>query len=191
VGSKFGRTQNTAFVSGTGAGQPRGILTPTKAVDSGSGVARGSVGYLITGVAGDWPANTPGNALIDLMYRLKIGYHANGKFLMNRATLGATRKLTAAGDYHYVWEPSFQAGTPSTILGAPVVVMEDMPAIADNAYPIAFGDWTQAYQIVDRIGISVLRDPYSAKPFVLFYTRMRVGGDVVNYEAYKLLQFAD
>jgi HK97 family phage major capsid protein len=188
VGSRFGRLANTAFISGTGAGQPRGILTPTKTEDDGTGVARGSVGFVKTGVSGDWKANTPGDNLIDLMYRLKMGYHANASFIINRTLLGEVRKF-ATSTYAYVWEPSFQAGQPPNILGAPVVMMEDMPAKAANSYSVGFGDWAQAYQIVDRVGISVLRDPFTAKPFVLFYTRMRVGGDVVNYEAFKLLKF--
>ncbi len=190
VANKFARTSNTAFISGTGVTQPRGILGTTKAVDSGSGVARGSVGYMISGVAGGWKANTPGDNLIDLMHLLKEDYHANATWLMRRTIIGEIRKF-ATSTYAYVWEPSFQAGQPSTILGYPVRMAADMPAKADNAYCVAFGDFRAAYQIVDRVGISVLRDPYSAKPFVLFYTRARVGGDVVNYEAIKLLQLAD
>ena len=190
VVDKFGRTENTAFISGDGVLKPTGILTPTKALDSGSGVARGSVGYIKTGVAADWKANTPGDNLIDLIYTLKEGYHANASFLMARSLIGEIRKFSTS-TYAYVWEPSFQAGQPSTILGFPYRVMSDMPAKADNAYSVAFGDFRAAYLIVDRIGISVIRDPYTSKPFVLFYTRKRVGADVLRHEAFKLLQFAD
>ena len=188
VADKFSRTENTAFISGTGAGQPRGILGTTKAIDSGSGVARGSVGYMKTGVNGAWKANTPGDNLIDLMFLLKSGYDAAASFLARRSTIGTIRKFSTS-TYAYVWEPSFTAGVPATILGKPVYSMEDVPAIANDSYSVAYGDFRSAYQIVDRIGISVLRDPFSSKPFVLFYTRKRVGADVVNYEAIKLLQF--
>jgi len=190
VVAKFGRLENTAFVEGNGVTQPMGFLSVTLAEDTGSGVARGSIGFVETGVAGGFHADTPGNVLIDVQARLKADYAPGAVFLMNRATIGATRKMVDAND-QYIWQPGLQEGQPARLLGAPVVSAEDMPTIADDAYPIAYGNFREGYLIVDRLGISLLRDPYTAKPYVLFYTRKRTGGDVVNYEAIKLVKMAD
>ena len=93
-------------------------------------------------------------------------------------------------DGSYLWQPSLEAGTPSTLLGYPIAESEDMPNIAANSLSIAFGDFSRGYLVVDRVGIRVLRDPYSAKPYVLFYTTKRVGGGVQDFDAIKLLKFA-
>jgi HK97 family phage major capsid protein len=121
---------------------------------------------------------------------LKQGYLANARWVTNRAVLTKIRKFKiAATTDAYMWQPGLQAGQPETILGYPVSRMEDMPALGANSLSLAFGDFRTAYQIVDRIGIRVLRDPYTAKPYVKFYTTKRTGGGVVNFEAVKFLKF--
>jgi HK97 family phage major capsid protein len=108
---------------------------------------------------------------------------------MNRSTVAAVRKLKD-GQGNYIWAPGAAAGEPATLLGYPVSEAEDMPDIAANSFSIAFGDFVRGYLVIDRAGVRVLRDPYSAKPFVLFYTTKRVGGGVQNFEAIKLMKFA-
>ena len=124
----------------------------------------------------------------DALYGLKAPYRANATWFMNRATTKTVRKLKDS-DGAYLWSPGIAAGQPATLLGYPVAAFEDMPDPAEDSLSIAVGDMRAAYQIVDRAGIRVLRDPYTAKPFILFYTTKRTGGDVVNFEALKLIEF--
>ena len=119
---------------------------------------------------------------------MKAGYRANGTFVLNRATQAAIRKLKDA-DGNYLWQPAAKAGEPCDPDGLPVAESEDMPDIAADSYSVAFGDFRRGYLIVDRVGIRVLRDPYSSKPYVLFYTTKRVGGGVQDFDAIKLLKF--
>jgi HK97 family phage major capsid protein len=139
-------------------------------------------------VDGDFAATDPADDLIDLIYAPKAAYRANGRFVMNRRTVSAVRKFKDSnGDY--IWQPSLSAGGEATLLGYAVTEAEDMPDIGSDEFAIAFGDFEKGYLIVDRQGIQVLRDPYSAKPYVLFYTTKRVGGGVQNFDAIKLLKF--
>ena len=131
----------------------------------------------------------PGDKLIDLVYAVKAGYRGNGTFVFNRATQAVIRKMKDA-EGHYLWQPATKAGDPSLVLGYPVAESEDMPSLATDSYSVAFGDFRCGYLIVDRVGIRVLRDPYSQKPYVLFYTTKRVGGGVQDFNAIKLLKFA-
>jgi HK97 family phage major capsid protein len=131
-----------------------------------------------------------GDKLIDVMGTLKNAYLSNARWATNRAVITKIRKFKiAATTDAYAWQPGLSVGIPETILGYPVSRMEDMPALAANSLSLAFGDFRTAYQIVDRIGIRVLRDPFTSKPFVKFYTTKRVGGGVVNFEAIKFLKF--
>lgn len=187
VALEFAYQEGVAFISGTGLKKPTGILSQTIAADTAN-LAYGSVGYYPTGASGDFHTTTL-NPIYDMVYGLKPGYRANAQWIANRRTLSAARKLKD-GYGRYLWEPSVQVGQPATLAGYPVVDMEDMPDIAANSYSMAFGDWRRAYTIVDRIGTRVLRDPYSSKPNVIFYTTKRVGGAVTMHEAYKLLKFA-
>jgi len=107
---------------------------------------------------------------------------------MNRSTQAAVRKLKD-GDGNYIWQPSPVAGSPATLMNFPIAESEDMPNVGSDALAIAFGDFRRGYLIVDRVGVRVLRDPYSAKPYVLFYTTKRVGGGVQDFDAIKLLKF--
>ena len=182
----FAEAEGTAFVSGSGINQPKGFLSYTKTADASA--AWGEIGYLATGAAGDWAASDPSDAVIDLIYAPKAGYRAKGRFVMRKSTVSAVRKFKDA-DGNYIWQPSMSAGQPATLLGYPVTESEAMPAIGTDAYAIAFGDFERGYLVVDRQGVEVLRDPYSAKPYVLFYTTRRVGGGVQDFSAIKLLKF--
>jgi HK97 family phage major capsid protein len=183
----FAQQEGTAFVTGDGVNKPKGFLTyPTVANASWTW---GNVGFVTTGAAGAFPAANQADKLIDLVYAVKGTYRANGTFVMNRATLGAVRKMKDA-DGSYIWQPSGDAAQPSRLIGYPVVEAEDMPSIAADSLSIAFGDFASGYLIVDRVGIRVLRDPYSSKPYVLFYTTKRVGGGIRDFDAIKLLKFA-
>lgn len=188
VGDKFSRFENAEFVTGA-AGKIMGlVLGYTPAADSGSGVTWGQLGYLATGTSADFPSSNPADKLIDLVGLLKNEYLNNAKWLTRRSVITKIRKFKD-GTGNYLWQPSLVAGQPEMIMGYPVVRAEDMPAIAANSYSLAFGDFAQGYQIVDRQGIRVLRDPFTAKPYVKFYTTKRTGGGTVNFEAYKLLKF--
>lgn len=182
----FAAQESAAFISGDGVNKPRGLMSYTMAA-SGS-QTWGELGYVATGVAGGFAASDPGDALIDLVYAPATGYRANGRFLMNRRTVSAVRRFKDA-DGHYLWQPSLSEAGSSTLLGYPVVEAEDMPDIATDSFAIAFGDFAKGYLIVDRQGVEVLRDPYSAKPYVLFYTTKRVGGGVQDFNAIKLMKF--
>lgn len=186
VRAAFAEQENTAFVSGNGTTEPMGFLSYDK-VAEGSWTW-GNIGYTVTGVLGDFAATNPADDLIDLVYTLKSTYRGNAHWVMNRATQAEIRKIKD-GDGNYIWRPGDTAGQNPTLMGFPVTETEDMPDIGEDSYSIAFGDFQRGYLVVDRIGIRVLRDPYSAKPYVLFYTTKRVGGGVQDFDAIKLLKF--
>ncbi len=183
----FAAQETQAFTLGNGTNKPKGILDYTS-VANGSHTW-GNIGYVATGTDGDFDASDPIDALIDLIYAPDTRYRANANFMMNRRTLSALRKFKDA-DGNYIWQAANAAGQPSTLLGYPVVEIEDMPDVSSDSTSIAFGDFRRGYLIVDRQGVRVLRDPYSAKPHVLFYTTKRVGGGVQDFNAVKLLKFA-
>ena len=184
VSDRFVRDESVAFVSGNGVNKPRGFLTYPSGTTN-----PGQIERVKTGVSSAFAANPAGlNKVLDAFYALKAPYRANANWFMTRAVTALARKLQNTNG-EYQWQPSSQVGQPDRLLGIPVAAFEDMDALAANSLSMAVGDMRQAYQIVDRIGIRVLRDPYSAKPFVEFYTTKRVGGDVVNFEAIKLIEF--
>ena len=186
VHTVFAEQEGAAFVNGNGVGKPKGFLAYTKVTDATWSF--GNLGYVATGVAGNFAASNPSDALIDLCYAVRAGYRANGKFLMSRKTQQALRKFKATTG-EYLWEPPSAANGHPTLMGFPVVECEDMPDIATGSFSVAFGDFERGYLVVDRIGIRILRDPYSNKPYVLFYTTKRVGGGVQDFAAIKLLKF--
>lgn len=184
VAEKFARDEAAAFVTGNGIGKPRGFLTYTDGT-----TLPGTIERVDTGVDGGFATDGSGaDCLITALYSLKAQYRANAVWAMNRATTADVRKIKDS-DGAYIWQAGLAAGQPATLLGYPVAPFEDMPDPATDSLSIAVADWREAYQIVDRIGIRTLRDPYSAKPYVEFYTIKRVGGDVVNFEAIKLVEF--
>ncbi|MBA4219093.1 MAG: phage major capsid protein, partial [Methylobacterium sp.] len=187
VESAFAEQEGAAFVSGDGVDKPKGFLAyPTVADTSWSW---GNIGTLKTGVAGAFAAANPSDILVDLVYALKAGYRQNASFVMNRKTQAAVRKFKDSTG-QYLWQPPAAAGAQATLLGFPVVEAEDMPNIATDSVSIAFGDFRRGYLVVDRAGVRILRDPYSAKPHVLFYTTKRVGGGVQDFAAIKGLKFS-
>jgi HK97 family phage major capsid protein len=176
LSDKFGRVEASAFLTGDGVGKPRGLLTYP------AGTANGQIEQVVSGAATDFTFD----GLINLIFSLKDGYDANASFLLNRLGLRNVSRLKDTQG-RYLWEPGLQVKGPSMLLGYPVKRATDIAAPAAGALMAAFGDFKQAYTIVDRLGITTLRDPFTAKPYVIFYSRRRVGGDVVNFEAVKLL----
>lgn len=184
VADKMMRKENAAFINGDGVGKPRGILT----YGSGTSIP-GTIERFDTGVNGGFATDgSGGDVIYNTLYGLKQAYRNAARWAMNRTTVAAVRKIKDA-DGEYLWQPGLAAGEPSTLAGYNIIEFEDMPDPATDSLSIAFADFSEAYQIVDRAGIRVLRDPYSAKPYIEFYTVKRVGGDVLNFEAIKLIEF--
>lgn len=187
IAERLARMENEAFVTGNGVKKPRGFLTYAAGAPSAAGF--NVIEQLPSGASGDFAATDPGDALIGLVFALKSAYRENAVFMMKRSTLAEVRKLKDS-DGNYLWQPDFQMKQGGTLLGFDVVEAEDMPGMSAGSLSIAFGDFKAGYQIVDRQGIRVLRDSFTAKPYVKFYTTKRVGGDVVNFEAIKLMKFS-
>ena len=186
IADTFARSEAAAFVNGDGVDKPIGILTkPTIADDSWSW---GSLGYVATGTSGGFNSSSPGDGLIELVYALGARYRANASFVLNSKTAGIVRKIKDA-EGRFLWTDGLTAGEPARLLGYPVLVAEDMPDLATDSYSIAFGDFGSGYTIAERPDLRILRDPFSAKPNVLFYATKRVGGDVSDFAAIKLLKF--
>ena len=184
IADKFARSEAAAFVSGDGIDKPTGFLSyPTIGNDSWSW---GSLGYVPSETLG---GITRADPLIDLFYALGANYRANASFVMNSKTAGHVRKLKDV-DGRFVWADGLAMGEPARLLGYPVMIAEDMPDIADNTMAIAFGDFRSGYTVAERPDLRVLRDPFSAKPHVLFYATKRVGGAVSDFAAIKLMKFA-
>ncbi|KKL46052.1 hypothetical protein LCGC14_2349480, partial [marine sediment metagenome] len=179
VSEKFARDEATAFVTGTGVGRPRGFTTYA------DGTSTGTIEQIASGAAQLLTAD----GIFNLVYALKGPYLPNARFMGARLTHRDIRKLKD-GDGRYLWEPIFKVGQPATLIGYPIHQADDMASVSGGNLALAFGDFKAAYTIVDRKGIRVLRDPYTAKPYVVFYTTRRVGGDVVNFEAIKLQDIA-
>ncbi|ODN72428.1 Phage capsid family protein [Methylobrevis pamukkalensis] len=186
VEQAFAAQEGAAFVSGNGVSKPTGFLSATLSAEASW--SWGTLGYVATGAEGAFAASDPGDALVDLVYALKAGYRQNATFVMNRRTQAAVRKLKDS-DGAYLWQPPATAGARASLMSFPVAEVEEMPDIDDDETAIAFGDFRRGYLVVDRTGVRVLRDPYSAKPYVLFYTTKRVGGGIQDYDAIKLLKF--
>jgi len=187
VADKFARFENAEHI--TGATKIRGVMSYTLVADSGSGVTWGSVGYIKTGVNGDFAAADPADKLFDLVGLLKNGYLPGASFLTKREVITKIRKFKDDNG-QYLWQPSLTAGTPEQLMGYPIARAEDLAALSTFGNSLAFGDFKQAFLILDRQGNRMLRDPYTLKPFIKFYTTRRSGAGAQNYEAYKVLQFA-
>lgn len=183
IADKFARSEASAFVNGDGVDKPKGFLDyPT--VDEMIWTW-GNIGYVVTGTAG---AIDDGDPIIELVYALGAEYRANATFVMNSKTAGTVRKLKDA-DGRFLWSDGLSQGEPARLMGYPVLIAEDMPDVAADAMAIAFGDFANGYTIAERPDVRVLRDPFSAKPHVLFYATKRVGGAVSDFNAIKLLKF--
>ena len=189
VSQTFADYEGVAFYSGDGVNKPRGISSYTMIADAS--YAWGKIGYQVSGVAAALNDSTHNgaDAVTDLVYSIKQGYRNNARFLMNRKTQAAVRKFKTLGTEQLpLWEPSLQVGQPATLMGYPITDDDNVEDIGANKYPMWFGDFKRAYLIVDRAGIRVLRDPFTNKPYVMFYTTKRVGGGIQNFEAIKALK---
>jgi HK97 family phage major capsid protein len=187
IAQSFAIAEGAAFINGDGANKPKGILAYDIVADASQ--TYGNMGYVASGVSGAFAASNPTDKLVDLTYLPRTPYRANASFMLNRRTLGQVRKFKDASG-QYIWQPSLVAGQPTSLLGYPVFECEDMPDVGANSISIAFGDFEKAYLIVDRTDVRVLRDPYSNKPYVLFYVTKRVGGGIQDFDALKFLKFA-
>ncbi len=186
IASRFSRSESAAFISGDGFDKPKGILAHSM-VENESWMW-GSLGYVKTGAAGDFASSSPADAIVDLVYALPAEYRHNATFVMNSKTAGAVRKMKDA-DGRFLWTDSLASGEPAKLMGYSVLICEAMPDIGEGEKAIAFGDFHNGYTIAERPDMRILRDPFSAKPHVLFYATKRVGGDVTDFAAIKFLSF--
>lgn len=193
---KMGRTENAAFVAGNGVGKPRGFLDyKTDAVTTDDDTRDwGVLQYVATGASAGFPTisgttTDDYDPLVDIIAKLKPAYRQGASWMSNRQTEAELRKLKDADGNSLLGLNLRDGATGFQCLGYPIVTGEDMPDIGADSFSLAFGNFNQGYLIVDRLGTSVLRDPYSNKPYVGFYMRRRVGGDVSNFDAIKLLKF--
>jgi HK97 family phage major capsid protein len=189
IATEFARAEGAAFVAGDGTNKPKGFLAAPNSIDGDATRAFGTLQFLKTGVAGGFPASAPQDKLVDLVQSLRTPYRQGAVFVMNSATAAAIRKFKT-DDGAFLWQPGLAAGQPDSLLGYPLVEAEDMPDVAANALAIAFGNFRAGYLIAERQETQILRDPYTHKPFVHFYATKRIGGQVMNSEAIKLLKFA-
>lgn len=185
VQTEFAKQEGSSFISGNGTNKPAGILTYLPGAANAAKHPFGAIALVNSGAA----AGITSDGIIDLIYDLPSIYTGNARFTMNRNTQRAVRKLKD-GQGNYLWQPTFVAGQPATLAGYPITEMPDMPDVAANSTPIMFGDFMQSYMIIDRIGIRVLRDPYTNKPYVMFYTTKRVGGGLSNPEPMRAMKIA-
>lgn len=190
VADKFARVEGTAFTTGTGVGQPRGLFSYTTAATADDTRAWGTFEHVKTGTNGDFNATTKADPLLDLIGAFKNHYLQNASWLMRRELRTKIRKLRGATSDLYLWEPALAAGQPDRLMGYPVKIDQYVPALATDSLSLAFGDFREAYTIVDRIGVRTLRDPFTAKPYVVFYSTKRTGGGAVNFEAVKFLKLS-
>ena len=188
VADKFARVEGTAFAAGTGVGQPRGLFTYTTAATADATRSWGTFEHVVTGAAGDFHT-TKADPIQNLIGAFKPQYLQNASFLMPRSIRNKVRVMKEATSDRYLWEPSLQAGHPDRLLGYPVNIDQYAPALATDSLSLAFGDMREGYTIVDRIGVRTLRDPYTAKPYIVFYSTKRTGGGAINFEAVKFLKF--
>ena len=189
IATEFAKAEGRAFILGSGVNQPKGFLTGTFAATDDAARAFGTLQFVTSGAANGFAATSPESRLIDLVHKLKAGHRQGASWVMNSATLAQVRKFKTA-DGAFLWQPGLIEGQPDRLLGYPVVEAEDMPDVAANAYPIAFGNFRNGYLIAERRATTILRDPFTNKPFVHFYATKRIGGQLLDSEAIKVLQIA-
>ena len=191
IADKMSRIEGDAFLNGTGVGQPRGLFTYTTAATADASRTWGTFEHVASGASGALKAaaSDPFDPFIDLTMAMKPVYLAGAVWYTRREMVAAMRKIKAS-DYQYLWQPSLQAGVPDRFMGYPVIVDQYVPAMGAGSLSLAFGDFSTAYLIVDRLGMTTLRDVYTAKPFIKFYTRRRVGGGATHYESVKFLKLS-
>ncbi|MEL6237180.1 MAG: phage major capsid protein [Pseudomonadota bacterium] len=186
IAIEFARAEGAAFVGGTGSNQPEGFLTAASSTAEDGTRAFGTLQYIGSGDASGFDS-APEAKLIDLIHSLKAGHRQGASFVMNSSTLAAVRKFKTT-DGAFLWQPGMVEGQPDRLLGYPVIEAEDMPSVEGGEFPIAFGNFRHGYLIAEHSATRVLRDPFSNKPFVHFYASKRVGGQVLDSNAIKLLK---
>ena len=188
ISGEFARAEGAAFISGNGTNQPKGFLAAPTSASGDAARAFGTLQFVVSGNATAFDT-APELKLIDLVQSLKAGHRQGAVFVMNSATLGLVRKFKAA-DGSFIWQPGILDGAPARLLGYPVIEAEDMPDVGAGNFPIAFGNFAAGYLIAERMATRILRDPYSNKPYVNFYATKRVGGQVLDSDAIKLLKIS-
>ena len=188
IANEFARAEGAAFINGTGTNQPRGFLQTGSATTGDATRAFGTLQHLVSGNATGFDT-APDSKLIDMVFALRAGLRQGAVWMMNSSTLAAVRKFKAA-DGSFLWQPGIVDGQPNRLLGYPVIEAEDMPDIGAGAFPIAFGNFKAGYLIAERSATRILRDPYSNKPYVQFYATRRIGGQVLDSDAIKLLKIS-
>lgn len=186
IATEFARAEGAAFVNGTGTNQPKGFLAAPTALTTDATRPFGTLQHLASGNATGFDT-APELKLIDLVHSLRAAHRQGAVFVMNTKTLSTVRKFKAA-DGTFLWSPGLMEGAPTRLLGYPVIEAEDMPDVGANALPIAFGNFKNGYLIAERRATTILRDPYTNKPFVNFYATKRIGGQVLDSDAIKLLK---
>ncbi len=188
IAMEFARAEGVAFINGTGTNQPKGFLTGPTAVTGDAGRAFGTLQHVVSGNAATL-GTTPELKLIDLVHSLRPGHRQGASWVMNSSTLAEVRKLKAT-DGSFIWQAGIMDGAPARLLGYPVIEAEDMPDVAANALPIAFGNFKAGYLIAERSATTILRDPFTNKPYVHFYAVKRIGGQVLDSDAIKVLKIS-
>lgn len=189
VADKFARVEGAAFVNGTGVGQPRGFATYTTAATADATRTWGQIECVKTSANGDFNSTSPADVLFSLIQAFKSGYLNGASWVTTREVIAKIRKLKEATTNAYMWQPGLQAGTPDKLLGYNITLAQDVPALATGSVSLWLANWKEFYQVVDRMGVRTLRDPYTDKPYVHFYSTKRVGGAVLNFEAGKCVYF--
>lgn len=183
----FAEGVNAAYITGNGVGKPRGILSYDMVANAS--YAWGKVGYVRSGKSAAFASVAPADRLINLQHSLKAPYRPGAAWLTNDATLGAMRQMKDGSGAYYLWQPDPTGAFGGRFLGSPVEVDDNMPDLGAGSYSLAYGNWARAYQIVNRDGIKLIRDPYTSKGQTKFNFRKRMGGGVKNYEAFKVMSF--
>lgn len=189
IAREFARAEGSAFVNGSGVNQPRGFLNGPISLAEDATREFGTLQYIASGSDGDFGSDNPQDQIIDLVHSLRSSYRQGASFVMNSSTLAHIRKFKTT-DGAFLWQPSLASGTPDTLLGYPVIEAEDMPDVSADSLSIAFGNFRAGYLIAERNATQILRDPFTNKPFVHFYATKRIGGQLMNSEAIKLLKFS-
>lgn len=190
VADKIARGTNSVFVTGNGVGKARGFTDYTTAATADGSRAWGTLEHVATGVNGDFAASAPADKLFDLIGAFKDAHLARARWVTRREVITKVRKFKGATTGDYLWQPGLQAGQPQQLCGFPVTIDQDIPTLATGSKSMWFGDFAEAVQIVDRLGMRTLRDNLTSKPFVKFYTRFRTGAGVIQFDAIKCIQFS-
>ena len=188
IAGEFARAEGAAFVSGNGTNQPKGFLAAPTSTGADAARPFGTLQFVTSGHASGL-GTVIELVLVDLVQALKAGHRQGATWVMNSATLAQVRKIKAS-DGSFMWQPGLSEAAPARLLGYPVIEAEDMPDVAAGNFPIAFGNFSAGYLIAERTATRILRDPYSNKPYVNFYATKRVGGQVLDSDAIKLLKIS-